>query len=180
MTQELYQKAMKFAGEKHHQQKVPGTDANYLLHISNVTMEVLIAHSNEGSFDIDFAIQVAILHDTLEDTNTDFEEIEGEFGKSIAEAVQALTKDQNLLSKQERMTDSLIRINKLRKEVGIIKLADRITNLQRPPKNWGKDKIIKYFDESKIISSALKGKNDYLNQRLESKIIGYGRMIEAL
>ena len=36
MTQTLYQKVMKFAGEKHKDQKVPGTEANYLLYCSNM------------------------------------------------------------------------------------------------------------------------------------------------
>ena len=67
MTQELYQEAMSFAGEKHSEQLVPGTTSNYLLHISNVAMEVLIAYNYAKDFDIDFAIQIAILHDTLED-----------------------------------------------------------------------------------------------------------------
>ncbi|WBX77874.1 hypothetical protein PG911_06365 [Tenacibaculum ovolyticum] len=62
MTQELYQKAMKYAGEKHSEQKVPGTNSNYLLHISNVAMEVLMAYHYDNSFDINFAIQTAILH----------------------------------------------------------------------------------------------------------------------
>ena len=48
--QELYQKAMKFAGEMHHEQKVPGTNANYLLHISNVAMEVLMAYAHKPDF----------------------------------------------------------------------------------------------------------------------------------
>lgn len=142
MTQELYQEAMKYAGEKHSEQKVPGTNSNYLLHISNVAMEVLMAYNFDKKFDIDFAIQTAILHDTIEDTSADFQEIKNKFGEQIAKAVEALTKDQKLPSKQERMMDSLTRVNKLQKEVGLVKVADRITNLQNPPSHWSNDKII--------------------------------------
>lgn len=180
MTQELYQKAIKFAGEKHSKQKVPGTNANYLLHISNVAMEVLFAYNFDPSFDIDFAIQTAILHDTIEDTDTDAEEIKQIFSEPIAKAVQALTKDEKLLSKEEKMMDSLIRVNKLQKEVGIVKIADRITNLQTPPEHWTKNKIIKYCKEAKLISSHLNNKNEYLNKRLESKIEEYEQMIKTL
>ncbi|WP_109438923.1 MULTISPECIES: HD domain-containing protein [Aquimarina] len=180
MTQELYQKAMKFAGEKHSEQKVPGTNSNYLLHISNVAMEVLIAYNFDKTFDIDFAIQIAILHDTIEDTTADFDEIKKEFNETIAQAVCALTKDEKLVSKEEKMIDSLTRINKLKKEVGLVKIADRITNLQTPPQHWSKDKIIKYCNEAKLISSTLKNKNDYLNKRLETKICEYEEMIKAL
>jgi (p)ppGpp synthase/HD superfamily hydrolase len=178
MTQELYQEAMKFAGEKHSEQKVPGTNSNYLLHISNVAMEVLMAYNN--NFDIDFAIQIAILHDTIEDTSADFEEIKDKFGEPIAKAVKALTKDEKLQSKQKRMTDSLNRINKLQKEVGLVKIADRITNLQTPPSHWSNDKIVKYCEEAKLISSTLNNKNAFLNKRLDSKITEYEKKIKRL
>ena len=177
MTQDLYQEALKFAGEKHSDQKVPGTNANYLLHISNVAMEVLMAYTIEKNFDIDFAIQIAILHDTIEDTSVDFEEIKNNFGESIAHAVQALTKDDKLPSKQEKMTDSLHRINKLQKEVGLVKIADRITNLQTPPSHWSNDKIARYCEEAKLISRTLSDKNSYLNKRLVSKIAEYQKGI---
>ena len=173
MTQELYQKAMKYAGEKHSEQKVPGTNSNYLLHISNVAMEVLVAYHFDNQFDIDFAIQTAVLHDTIEDTDANFEELREEFGEPIAKAVQALTKDDKLETKAERMIDSLNRINELQKEVGLVKLADRITNLQPPPEYWSTEKITKYCQEAKLISKVLEGKNDYLNKRLNQKITEY-------
>ena len=101
MTQEIYQKAIKFAGEKHRNQKVPGTESNYLLHISNVAMEILLAYNVNNNFDIDFAIQLALLHDTIEDTESSFKEIENEFDHRVALGIQALTKDENLSSKKE-------------------------------------------------------------------------------
>ncbi len=179
MTQDLYQEAMKFAGEKHSDQKVPGTNANYVVHISNVAMEVLMAYNYEKNFDLDFAIQTAILHDTIEDTSADFKDIKTNFGDPIAQAVQALTKDEKLPSKQERMADSLHRINKLQKEVGLVKIADRITNLQTPPPHWTNDKIATYCEEAKLISSTLTDKNTYLNKRLDSKIATYQQNIKG-
>ncbi|CAM1340967.1 HD domain-containing protein [Tenacibaculum amylolyticum] len=176
MTQELYQEAMKFAGEKHSEQKVPGTTANYLLHISNVAMEVLTAYNYESSFDVDTAIQVAILHDTIEDTATNFEEIAAKFGTSVAEGVQALTKNETLTSKKEMMLDSLERINSLSKEIGLVKIADRITNLQKPPKHWSREKVANYCEEAKLIAKHLTNKNEYLNKRLNDKIMTYETM----
>ncbi|WP_417886659.1 HD domain-containing protein [Zunongwangia sp.] len=180
MIQELYQKAMKFAREKHSAQTVPGTNANYLLHISNVAMEIFVAYTTNPNFDIDFAIQVTVLHDTLEDTTTDFKDLKTEFGKPIAEAVQALTKDNKLLSKTERMTDCLTRINALQKEVGLVKIADRITNLQSPPKHWSKDKITQYCKEAQQIALTLQNKNEYLHKRLITKIAAYQKANKLL
>ncbi|MGG6231993.1 HD domain-containing protein [Tenacibaculum sp. SDUM215027] len=178
MTQELYQKAIKFAGEKHKDQKVPGTNSNYLLHISNVAMEIIIAHNANNNFDLNYAVQLALLHDTLEDTDTDFSELLNMFGEKVAIGVQALTKNKNLDSKKEKMIDSLNRINKLEKEVGMVKLADRITNLQEPPKHWKKDKIQSYLSEATLINEALNNKNEYLNKRLENKITEYKKYVE--
>ena len=41
--QTLYQKTILFAAEKHKTQKVPGTDLTYIVHLSDVAMEILIA-----------------------------------------------------------------------------------------------------------------------------------------
>ena len=174
-TQTLYQKAIKFAGEKHKDQLVPGTESNYLLHLSNVAMEVLITSYNSINFDTDFAVQVAILHDTLEDTNATFKELEDNFGKSVTEAVAALTKNKDL-SKEQQMQDSLNRIKELPPEVWAVKLADRITNLQRPPSHWGTNKKQKYLDQAKLILKELEGGNQYLEERLVRKIEEYGKL----
>lgn len=173
MTQEIYQRAIKFAGEKHKDQKMPGSNSNYLLHISNVSMEILMAYAAEKNFDVDFAVQLAILHDTIEDTNTDFGELKETFGERVAQGVLALSKNENLPSKEEQMLDSLSRINQLEKEVGMVKLADRITNLQEPPYYWDKGKKEKYRKEAEVIRETLSDKNTYLNKRLEEKIEEY-------
>lgn len=175
MTQELYQKALRFAGEKHRNQKVPGTQANYLLHISNVAMEILLAYQNGDKFDLDFALQVAILHDTLEDTDTEFKELEEGFGEKVALGVLALTKNDIFTSKTEKMLDSLNRIHALEDEVAMVKLADRITNLQEPPKHWSTEKIITYLEEAKLIYKILGNKNTYLGERLSDRILAYNK-----
>lgn len=173
MTHELYQKAIKFAGEKHKDQKVPGSNSNYVVHISNVAMEILTAYLAEQNFDIDLAIQLALLHDTIEDTDTDFDELNAAFGLRVAQGVQALTKNDQLPSKEEKMTDSLNRIQALEKEVGMVKLADRITNLQPPPNHWSTDKIRRYVEEARIIGNMLGHTNAYLSTRLNHEIAKY-------
>ena len=176
MYQELYQYAMRFAAEKHYDQKVPGTQANYILHIANVAMEVMAAYQYVPNFDIHFALQVAILHDTLEDTDTTFEELIDVFGQRIAEAVLALTKNTEL-PKDQQMKDSLRRINMLEDEVGIVKIADRITNLQKPPSYWGTTKRKHYQEQARVIAENLQGKNGYLHKRLTQQIIKYKQYI---
>lgn len=73
------------------------------------------------------------------------------------------------------MLDSLERINTLEKEVGLVKLADRITNLQEPPSTWKLDKIKAYAEEAVLIAETLQGKNKYLYNRLLKRIEAYNK-----
>ena len=173
-TQATYQRTIKFATHKHllKDQKVPGTDLPYVVHLSNVAMEILNAFIHKADFELDYALMLALLHDTLEDTETTYDELELEFGREVALGVAALTKN-GRLPKEEQMNDSLNRIKAMRKEVGAVKLADRITNLQPPPHYWGPEKIRAYRQEAKQILEALSGKNEYLEIRLTDKIIEY-------
>lgn len=170
-VQTLYQEAIKFAAYKHleKRQKVKGTKLPYVVHLSNVAMEIFMAASHTKDFNLIYAIQAALLHDTIEDTETTFDEIKENFGEDIAIAVLALSKD-IILPKDKQISDSLARIKKLRNEVWAVKLADRITNLQPPPANWSRAKNIKYLKESQVILDELKDGNQYLAKRLEEKI----------
>ena len=170
--QTLYQEAIKFAADKHGTQKVKGSKNSYVVHLSNVAMELFAAASHTPGFDLKFAIQAALLHDTLEDTPTTRAELEKVFSEEIAEAVWALTKDPKLL-KDYRLTDSLAKIRQCRKEVWAVKLADRITNLQKPPKRWSKSHITEFYYDSVQVLEALKGGNEYLEERLAKKIEEY-------
>ncbi len=173
-AQTLYQETIKFATLKHldKKQTIPGTNLPYVVHLSNVAMEIMLASKETIDFDLSFAIQVALLHDTLEDTDANFDELISAFGVEVAEGVLALTKN-NILSKEEAMLDSLNRVQKLKKEVWAVKLADRITNLQSPPSYWDNAKKKKYQQEAKIIAEKLKGGNEYLEKRLLMKIENY-------
>lgn len=177
--QSIYQKTILFAAHKHSEknQLLPDSQLPYVVHLSNVAMEILIAANNSKEFDLNFAIQIALLHDTLEDTATTFDKLELEFGTEIAEGVSALTKNGDL-PKEERMLDSLNRISSQRKEVWAVKLADRITNLQKPPKSWDSLKKRKYKNEAETILEKLKGGNQYLENRLQIKIQEYESHID--
>lgn len=176
--QTLYQTTIKFATAKHltKNQNVPGTDLPYVVHLSNVAMEVLMANANTENFNVALAIQAALLHDTIEDTDTTFAEVEQNFGTEVANAVLALTKNQ-ALPKEEQMMDSLQRIKKLPHEVWAVKMADRITNLQKPPLHWDNEKKKKYRAEAQVILDELGEGNVFLAERMKGEIEGYGKYI---
>jgi (p)ppGpp synthase/HD superfamily hydrolase len=164
-TQEKYLKALNFAANAHGEQKTPN-GLPYLTHLSAVTMEVIHA-CEESKLDkekADIAISVALLHDTIEDTNVTYDDLYMEFGVEVAEAVDALTKDKTLSSKKEQMQDSINKLLTQSYEVQMVKLADRITNMQKPPEHWDSEKIFNYHKEAKFIMSCLKNSNAYLSQ----------------
>lgn len=137
-------------------------------------MEILMAAPYTAGFDI--AFQIALLHDTVEDTATTPDELTTQFGHDIAEGVVALTKN-TALPKSEAMPDSLRRIKTLRKEVWAVKLGDRISNLQAPPPYWSPSKKFEYQKEAIFILKELQAGNAYLEPRLQHKIQEYSQYL---
>jgi (p)ppGpp synthase/HD superfamily hydrolase len=171
-SQDAYIKAYRFAAQAHQGQTVPGTDLPYLMHLSFVSMEVIAALQVEPGRDGDLAVQCALLHDTLEDTPVTYAEVFREFGPRVAAGVLALTKNADL-PKEHQMGDSLRRIAQQPREVGMVKLADRVTNLQPPPAYWTAQKIEAYRAEAEQILAALGVSSPSLAARLKAKIAAY-------
>ena len=59
----------------------------------------------------------------------------------------------------------------------MVKMADRICNLQPPPAGWPGSRIAAYYEESLIIHDSLKHLSPRLADRLKSKIVDYRRYI---
>jgi len=171
-TLDEYIRAYRFAAGAHLGQSMPDTELPYIVHVNLVSMEIIAALQIEPGYDGDLAVKCALLHDVLEDTKVPRTQITNEFGERIANGVSALTKDR-MVEKTRRMEDSLGRIQKQPREVWMVKMADRITNLQPPPKSWTKDKIQRYKQEAIEIHDALKSANQYLASRLNAKIKAY-------
>lgn len=172
-NQDIYLKALRFAAEAHSGQKVPGTDLPYLVHVVSVSMEVTAVISTEGVTDPDLAVQCALLHDTIEDTDVTPYDINLLFGSEVTAGVMALTKNRGL-PKEERIKDSLERILKMPREISVVKLADRVTNLQPPPAHWDEQKIRHYRRDAEIILEHLGGASQLLAERMKFKLAGYG------
>ena len=117
-------------------------------------------------------LRVASRHG-CEDTATTYSELVATFGAPIADGVRALSKLDDSIPKAERMADSLRRIRLQPREVWVVKLANRITNLAPPPAGWSSDKRRAYRDEAIEIADALGrrepgagGPNSRANRRL--------------
>ena len=171
-------KAWHFATQKHTSQTYGGHEEgihiDYLNHLGLVTMEIMwcLSHTQQR-YNADVMIQCAILHDTIEDTNTTYAELESVFGREVANGVLALTKNKEAGGKELQMKDSLNRILNTSAEISTVKVADRITNLYRPPYYWNKTKIESYIHEARIIHETLTNADEGMRQRLQQKIDAY-------
>jgi (p)ppGpp synthase/HD superfamily hydrolase len=172
--QDSYLKAWNFASAIHRGQTIPCGDIPYINHLGLVSMEAAaaIAH-NHIVQNPNLLVQCALLHDAIEDTPTTYAYIEQEFGTKVADGVLALSKNKKLATKKEQMVDSLNRIKQQPQEVWMVKLCDRITNLQPPPTHWNHEKIAQYRDEAQVILAQLGEANNFLADRLKNKIENY-------
>jgi len=167
-------RALRFAAEAHGAQTVTGTTLPYLWHVTLVTMEVIAALRVEAEHEQELAVQCALLHDVIEDTDRTEDQLRVAFGPAVASGVAALSKDK-ALPKDDRLPDSLRRIRAQPSEIWMVKLADRIVNLQPPPAHWDARKIAAYRDEAILIHNRLKEASPFLAERLRQKIEAYGR-----
>ncbi|HVV81684.1 MAG TPA: HD domain-containing protein [Kofleriaceae bacterium] len=178
-----YVEALQFAARRHEGQVVPGSGLPYLVHVVSVAAETIAAIEVDRALldDPDLAVLCALLHDTVEDTADTAEaraelvaELARRFDHGVAAGVLALSKDDRL-PKPERTADSLRRIRAQPREVWMVKLADRVTNLAPPPAAWPREKRIAYRDEALVIADALGDASPMLHARLRARIQGYAR-----
>lgn len=166
-----YIKALNFAAYAHGDQKTLH-GLPYVVHVCSVARELSVALAVERDNDADFAMTCALLHDVVEDTSITAGRIENEFGEKVSRAVMALSKDTGLPHK-DRMVDSLERILAQPREVAMVKLADRITNLGPPPPMWRATKVLRYQDDAKMILDRLGEASPTLYERLSIAIKDY-------
>lgn len=171
-TQEAYVAALNFASDRHRGQLVPGTSRPYDTHLAKVAIEVIAALHHHPEADGNLAVQCALLHDAIEDTDATFDQIQQQFGRAVANGVLALTKNADL-PKAQQMPDSLRRILEQPREIAMVKMADRITNLAPPPSHWTAEKCRAYQSEATEILLALGMASSFLSERLQQKIDSY-------
>lgn len=93
-------------------------------------------------------ILAAILHDTVEDTDTTFVEIEKEFGYKVTQVVREVTDDKTL-SKAKRKQLQIEHAPNISREAKLVKLADKLYNLRDLkkdiPTGWTNERVQEYF-----------------------------------
>ncbi|MFC5540575.1 HD domain-containing protein [Ureibacillus suwonensis] len=120
----IVDKAIVFAAKVHRNQVRKGTDIPYITHPFAVGMLLQRANCSEE------VIAAGILHDTLEDTDTTFEELKDEFGLRIAILVQSASEQDKSLPWEVRKQHTIEHIKDASLEELQVIVADKLHNLQ--------------------------------------------------
>jgi guanosine-3',5'-bis(diphosphate) 3'-pyrophosphohydrolase len=160
----LFVDAVAFAATKHRTQRRKDVDASpYINH------PIALAHvlAFEAKVSDEHVLIAAMLHDTLEDTETSFEELKQRFGLPIAKTVAEVTDDKTL-PPLRRKALQIEHAPHLSRRAKLVKLADKICNLRdvasNPPKDWPLRRRRKYFDWARRVVEGLRG----VHPRLEA------------
>jgi (p)ppGpp synthase/HD superfamily hydrolase len=120
----LWQKAASWAARVHQHQVRKDGQTPYIAHPLRVALTVRHVFECADAM----AVTIALLHDVIEDTTTDFDDLCREFGTDVAEAVACLTKDKRL-PEEQRESAYYAQLARSSWQVRLVKLADAFDNL---------------------------------------------------
>lgn len=157
-------RAFGFAAHKHsHQRRKDRAASPYVNHVIAVAQVLAV----EGGVTDMSLLVAAVLHDTVEDTKTTFEELEETFGRTVADLVRELTDDKSL-DKAERKRLQIVHAASASDAAKQLKIADKIGNLRdivaRPPVGWPRQRKVKYLVWAAQVVDGCRG----VNRRLDT------------
>ena len=156
--------AADYAARQHIAQRRKGPRAEpYVNHLTEVA--ALLAEATDGS---DVALlMAALLHDTLEDTDTTYEDLLQRFGPDVASLVAEVTDDKSL-PKEERKRLQIEETAGKSRRARLLKIADKTSNLRglvaSPPVGWTEARLRDYVVWAYDVARSCRG----LNPRLEA------------
>lgn len=173
-------KAIHFAADKHRNQRRKDVEASpYINH--PIELAELLARVG-GVTDL-VTLQGAILHDTVEDTETSFEELEMIFGVEVTEVVKNVTDDKKL-PKEERKRLQIEHAPHLPDSAKQVKIADKISNVlgvtQAPPADWSLERRQEYLDWTEKVVKGCRGCTPALENHYDEVLEEGYRQLERL
>jgi guanosine-3',5'-bis(diphosphate) 3'-pyrophosphohydrolase len=162
-------KALTFSAEKHSKQRRKDIDEspyiNHPIALANILAQRWVIDEN--------VLCAAILHDTLEDTETTVDELRKHFGEKITSIVLEVSDDKSL-EKEVRKQMQIEHAASLSQEAKLVKLADKIANLtdiiKTPPAKWTKERKQEYFAWAKAVVDKLRGSHQGLEKDFDDLI----------
>lgn len=160
-------RAIAFAAEKHRNQRRKDSDASPYVNHPIAVADVL---ANEGGIDDERVLIAAVLHDTVEDTDTSLRELAELFGQEVADIVAEVTDDKSL-PKPERKRLQIEHAPHMSEGAKLVKLADKLCNLRdivvSPPATWTVERKREYFDSARAVVDGLRGVHPVLEDAFD-------------
>lgn len=185
-SQSLLIDAINYAAIQHRYQKRKDSDKTpYINHPIGV-MNIL---ANECNIHDNNVLIAAVLHDTIEDTDTTYNDIVTRYGKYIADIVQQCTDDKSLPASQRKIQQiEHAKHNELSYQAKLVKLADKLYNLRdiirAASPTWNINRIQGYMIWAKQVTQYIDNANDVLRNALnkvyKSKIIYQGQSYDCI
>ena len=172
-------RAAHFAAKKHRDQRRKGSArAPYVNHLIDVAR--LLA--DVGKVTDTELLQAAILHDTVEDTETTASELENEFGPAVAAIVVEVTDDKSL-PKAERKRLQIEHAPSLSASAKQVKIADKISNISEigpdEPPDWSRERRREYLAWAQQVVSGCRGANLALERHFDDVVAERHRALQA-
>ena len=168
--------ALHFAADKHRDQRRKDEEASPYI---NHPIEVAELLARVGGVKDLVTLQGAILHDTIEDTNTTAEELEAAFGKEVRQVVEEVTDDQ-AVDKADRERLQIEHAPHLSERAKHVKLADKIANVrsvtETPPAKWPLSRRKEYLDWTEQVIAGVRGCNEPL-EKFYDGLLARGRAV---
>jgi len=160
--------AADFAARRHAGQRRKGVAGEpYVNHLLEVA--ALLAEATGGR-DAEL-VAAALLHDTLEDTATEYEELAALFGRDIAALVAEVTDDKSL-PKAERKRRQIESAPAASERAKLLKIADKTSNVRAlvvsPPTNWDVARVADYIDWAEKVVAGCRGLNPMLERAFDA------------
>jgi guanosine-3',5'-bis(diphosphate) 3'-pyrophosphohydrolase len=160
--------AAAFAADKHRRQRRKDAEATpYINH--PLSLATILAR--EGGVDDARVIAAALLHDTVEDTETTPDELEARFGAEVAGMVAEVTDDKSLC-KAERKQLQVARAAHKSPGAKLVKLADKIANLRdiaaTPPADWDQARKADYVRWASEVVAGMRGTSPALEAAFDA------------
>ncbi|KAJ3363393.1 hypothetical protein HDU91_003016 [Kappamyces sp. JEL0680] len=147
-----------FSAEKHKTQIRKDNVTPYINHPVGVAL--ILAQAGVDDLDV---LRAAILHDTVEDTDCSFEELQAKFGDRVTSIVRECTDDKSLPS-AERKRLQVVNAPHKSKQAKLVKLADKLYNLRDILRfnPWTKERAVEYFRWSKEVTDGCRDASETL------------------
>ena len=153
----VFVKAVAFAADKHRNQRRKDDEASPYINHPIALANVL---ANEGGVTDVAVLSAAVLHDTIEDTETTSAELTAIFGPQVTAIVLEVTDDKTL-EKDVRKQLQIEHAPHLSREAKLVKLADKICNLRdilaSPPADWSPERKQVYFGWAAQVVAGVRG-----------------------